>query len=107
MTNAELAVHLVRTTRDLLLSVRGADMFSAGWLGQAGDQTANQFLVDALHDQRPDDALLPEQGNATACGWRCVWIVDQARANTPRMSADKIRGGSKTSPVHYCLSARL
>lgn len=77
-TEAELAVHLVRTTGDLLLSVRDADVFSAGGLGKAGDQTANQFLIDTLHDQWPDDALLLEQVKCDGLRLapRRVWIVN-------------------------------
>jgi 3'(2'), 5'-bisphosphate nucleotidase len=62
----------------LLLEVRASGIFSPKALGKAGDQTANQFLVHALREQRPDDGLLSEE---MACdGERLsksrVWIVD-------------------------------
>lgn len=78
MTDAELAAHLARTAGDLLLSVRDAGVFSAGALGKAGDQTANQFLVHALRDQRPDDGLLSEEMKCDGLrlAQRRVWIVD-------------------------------
>ena len=34
-------------------------------LGNAGDQTANQFLIHALRHQRPDDGLLSEESKDT------------------------------------------
>ncbi len=78
MTDADLAAHLVETAGRLLLEVRASGLFSAKALGKAGDQTANQFLVHALREQRPDDGLLSEE---MACdGARLthsrVWIVD-------------------------------
>jgi 3'(2'), 5'-bisphosphate nucleotidase len=78
MTDAELAAHLAKTAGDLLLSVRNAGVFSAGALGKAGDQTANQFLVHALRDQRPDDGLLSEEMKCDGLrlAQRRVWIVD-------------------------------
>ncbi|WHO38887.1 3'(2'),5'-bisphosphate nucleotidase CysQ [Sphingobium sp. AP49] len=78
MTDADLAAHLAETAGRLLLEVRASGLFSAKALGKAGDQTANQFLVHALQEQRPDDGLLSEE---MACdGARLqhsrVWIVD-------------------------------
>ncbi len=32
-------------------------MFKGKSLGKAGDQTANQFLVHALREQRPEDGV--------------------------------------------------
>ncbi|WP_206364607.1 MULTISPECIES: 3'(2'),5'-bisphosphate nucleotidase CysQ [Sphingobium] len=78
MTDADLAAHLADTAGRLLLEVRASGLFSAKALGKAGDQTANQFLVHALREQRADDGLLSEE---MACdGARLqhsrVWIVD-------------------------------
>ena len=61
MTDAELAVHLAEVAGRLLIEVRAAGMFSPKALGKAGDQTANQFLVHAIREQRPDDGLLSEE----------------------------------------------
>ena len=61
MTDADLAAHLAEVAGRLLLEVRGAGVFSAKALGKAGDQTANQFLVHAIRDQRPADGLLSEE----------------------------------------------
>ena len=78
MTDADLAAHLAQTAGRLLLEVRASGLFSAKALGKAGDQTANQFLVHALQEQRGEDGLLSEE---MACdGARLqhsrVWIVD-------------------------------
>ena len=78
MTDADLAAHLAEVAGRLLLEVRGAGVFSAKALGKAGDQTANQFLVHAIRDQRPDDGLLSEEekDNFERLAHSRVWIVD-------------------------------
>ena len=78
MTDAELAAHLAEVAGRLLLEVRAAGVFSAKALGKAGDQTANQFLVHAIRDQRPDDGLLSEEekDNFERLAHSRVWIVD-------------------------------
>ena len=78
MTDADLAAHLARVAGDLLITVRGSGMLSAKALGKAGDATANQFLVHALREQRPDDGLLSEEekDNAERLAKGRVWIVD-------------------------------
>ncbi len=77
-TDAELAAHLAETAGRILLEVREAGVFSEKALGKAGDQTANQFLVHALREARPDDGLLSEEMKCD--GERLaksrVWIVD-------------------------------
>ena len=78
MTDAELAAHLAECAGRILLEVRASGMFGGKALGKAGDQTANQFLVHALRQQRPDDGLLSEESRDTAerLGKARVWIVD-------------------------------
>lgn len=78
MTDAELAAHLAEVAGRILIQVRESGMFVGKPLGVAGDQTANQFLVHALRQQRPDDGLLSEESKETAerlAKSRC-WIVD-------------------------------
>jgi 3'(2'), 5'-bisphosphate nucleotidase len=74
MTDAELAAHLAQVAGQLLITVR--DSLKA--LGKAGDATANQFLVHALREQRPDDAVLSEEekDNLDRLAAKRVWIVD-------------------------------
>ena len=78
MTDVELAAHLAETAGKILIQVRDSGLFSAKALGKAGDQTANQFLVHALREQRPDDGLLSEEMkcDGSRLGQGRVWIID-------------------------------
>ena len=78
MSDADLAAHLAETAGRILLEVRASGMFSPKALGKAGDQTANQFLVHALREQRGEDGLLSEEekDNAERLAQSRVWIVD-------------------------------
>lgn len=78
MTDADLAAHLAEVAGRILLEVRASGMFEGKSLGKAGDQTANQFLVHALRQQRPDDGLLSEESKDTEerLSKSRVWIVD-------------------------------
>lgn len=78
MTDAELAAHLAHFAGRLLLEVRDSGLISGKPLGDAGDKTANQFLVHALRQQRPDDGLLSEEekDSAERLAKSRVWIVD-------------------------------
>ncbi|MCC6828731.1 MAG: 3'(2'),5'-bisphosphate nucleotidase CysQ [Novosphingobium sp.] len=78
MSDAELAAHLADVAGRLLIQVRDSGVLSPKALGKAGDATANQFLVHALREQRPDDGLLSEESSDTEerLGKRRVWIVD-------------------------------
>ena len=78
MTDAELAAHLAQVAGRILVEVRDSAMFTGKALGKAGDETANQFLVHALREQRPDDGLLSEESKDTdeRLSKKRVWIVD-------------------------------
>lgn len=78
MEDAALAAHLAAVAGRLLLTVRDASLFGDKALGKAGDATANQFLVHALREQRPDDGLLSEEekDNPARLAKGRVWIVD-------------------------------
>jgi 3'(2'), 5'-bisphosphate nucleotidase len=78
MTDADLAAHLADIAGKLLIGVRESGVFSPKALGKAGDATANQFLVHALIEQRPEDGLLSEEAKDTddRLGKSRVWIVD-------------------------------
>jgi 3'(2'), 5'-bisphosphate nucleotidase len=78
MTDAELAAHLAEVAGRLLIEVRASGMLSLKALGKAGDATANQFLVHALIEQRPEDGLLSEESKDTEerLSKQRVWIVD-------------------------------
>lgn len=76
--DAALAAHLADCAGRLLLLVRDSAAFSAKKLGKAGDATANQFLVHALREQRPEDGLLSEEekDNLDRLTRSRTWIVD-------------------------------
>ena len=78
MTDAELAAHLAHHAGQILLEVRRAGVFTDKALGTAGDQTANQFLVRAIREQRPEDGVLSEEekDNFERLVHARVWIID-------------------------------
>jgi 3'(2'), 5'-bisphosphate nucleotidase len=78
MADAELAAHLAEVTGKILIQVRESGVLSLKSLGKAGDATANQFLIHAIAEQRPDDGLLSEESKDTAerLGKSRVWIID-------------------------------
>ncbi len=78
MTDAELAAKLALHAGEILLEVRLSGLLSLKALGKAGDQTANQFLIHAIREQRPDDGLLSEESKDTPArlSKSRVWIID-------------------------------
>ena len=78
MSDGDLAAHLAHVAGQILLAVRDSGMIEGKMLGKAGDATANQFLVHALRQQRPDDGLLSEESKDTKerLGKNRVWIID-------------------------------
>jgi len=78
MDDAALAAHLAETAGRILLAVRDSGIFSAKALGKVGDQVANQFLVHALREARPNDGLLSEEMkcDGSRLDSARVWIID-------------------------------
>lgn len=78
LSDAELAAQLAEHAGRILLTVRDSGLITAKALGKAGDQTANQFLIHALKEQRPDDGLLSEESKDTPerLDKSRVWIID-------------------------------
>ena len=78
MTDAELAAHVATIAGKLLLQVRDCGVLTAKSLGNAGDQTANQYLTHAIAEARPDDGLLSEESKDTdtRLSKSRVWIID-------------------------------
>ena len=76
--DAELAAQLAAAAGRILLEVRASGLIAGKALGRAGDHVANQFLVQALRAQRPDDGLLSEECKDTfeRLDKRRVWIID-------------------------------
>jgi 3'(2'), 5'-bisphosphate nucleotidase len=78
LNDAQLAAHLAEVAGKLLIDVRASGMLSLKALGKAGDATANQFLMHAIAEQRPEDGLLSEESKDTdvRLGKSRVWIID-------------------------------
>lgn len=76
MTDAELATVLARQAGELLLGLDRAELGAR--IGAEGDRLANDLLVKALRQERPDDGLLSEEekDNAARLAQSRVWIVD-------------------------------
>jgi 3'(2'), 5'-bisphosphate nucleotidase len=78
MTDADLAAHLANVAGKLLLQVRDCGITTGKALGKSGDQTANQYLIHAIAEARPDDGLLSEESKDTDArlSKSRVWIID-------------------------------
>lgn len=78
MNDLELAQSLAKGAGDILLSLRASGLFADKALGKAGDYVANAFIVAALRENRPADAILSEEekDNAARLKTERVWIVD-------------------------------
>ena len=76
--DTELAAYLAKAAGSLVLEMRDTSGLVAKELGNAGDRTANQFLIRALSEQRPDDGLLSEESKDTDArlSKSRVWIID-------------------------------
>ena len=77
-TDSELARKIATTAGALLLALQRSGLFGAKALGAAGDKVANTFIMAALRENRPGDAVLSEEEAADAArlGQSRVWIVD-------------------------------
>jgi 3'(2'), 5'-bisphosphate nucleotidase len=76
--DTELAAYLAKAAGALVLEMRETSLLVAKELGNAGDRTANQYLIHALAEQRPDDGLLSEESKDTDArlSKSRVWIID-------------------------------
>ncbi len=78
LNDAQLAAHLAEVAGRLLIEVRASGLLSLKALGNAGDAMANQFLINAIGEQRPEDGLLSEESKDTGdrLSKSRVWIID-------------------------------
>jgi 3'(2'), 5'-bisphosphate nucleotidase len=78
MTDEDLAAKLAETAGRLLLALRESGTLEGRALGDAGDVTANAYLMSALSALRPEDAILSEErvDDLTRLQNSRVWIVD-------------------------------
>lgn len=106
LTDAELAAHLADVAGKLLLQVRACGTMTGKSLGKAGDQTANQYLIHAIAEQRPDDGLLSEESKDTDArlSKSRVWIIDPVDG-TREYGEDDEHGRARTDwAVHVALA---
>ena len=78
LSDVELARQIAETAGRLLIDLRASGLFEGKALGKSGDQIANAFIVQALRQNRPSDALLSEEekDNPARLTASRVWIVD-------------------------------
>ena len=79
LTDAALAAEVAAEAGELLLAVREEVGFYDPYdLGDAGDRRANTLILNRLHRDRPDDAVLSEEAADDVSRVQAdrVWIVD-------------------------------
>lgn len=77
-SDTRLASRLASEAGALLLALQRSEQLTGKALGAEGDMIANAFLMRALRDLRPDDAVLSEEetDNALRLSAKRVWIID-------------------------------
>jgi 3'(2'), 5'-bisphosphate nucleotidase len=77
-TDHDIASSLATSAGELLLRLRDREFADAAARKAAGDAESHAFLVERLAVERPDDAVLSEEGvdDPTRLVSRRVWIVD-------------------------------
>lgn len=100
MTDEDLAARLAETAGKLLMALRESGTVEGRALGDAGDVTANAYLMSALSALRPEDAILSEErvDDLSRLGKRRVWIVD------PLDGTREYSEGREDWAVHVALS---
>ena len=78
LSDAALASALAKAAGEILLDVRNSKLLAGKALGKTGDQTANQFLCEAIREHRSEDGLLSEESKDTRerLSKSRVWIID-------------------------------
>ena len=101
-TDVALARRLAFEAGALLMRLRDGGAHEGRALGDAGDREANVFLLSALADERPDDAVLSEEAvdDGTRFSAERVWIID------PLDGTREYREGRDDWAVHVALVAR-
>ncbi|AGH51264.1 MULTISPECIES: 3'(2'),5'-bisphosphate nucleotidase CysQ [Sphingomonadales] len=77
-SDVDLARRIAETAGHILVTLQKSGLFEGKALGKAGDRVANAFIMEALKQQRPDDAVLSEEekDNPERLKRERVWIVD-------------------------------
>jgi 3'(2'), 5'-bisphosphate nucleotidase len=76
--DTRLAARLATEAGAILLALQRSEEFKDKALGAQGDRIANAFLMRALRELRPNDALLSEEeaDNQDRLSAKRVWIID-------------------------------
>jgi 3'(2'), 5'-bisphosphate nucleotidase len=81
LSDHQVATDVATRAGELLLELRarvGTTAYDWWSLRDEGDWSSHRFIVDALHELRPDDKVLSEEGmeDRSRLGADRVWIVD-------------------------------
>lgn len=78
MNDLQLAGLIAESAGKILLDLSETGLFEGKALGKAGDRVANAFIMSALRENRPDDAVLSEEEQDTEnrLNSKRVWIID-------------------------------
>lgn len=76
--DTQLAIALAKAAGDIALAVRANGLVGGRGLGDAGDRAVNAFLMPALRQHRPEDAVLSEESEDSEArlSHTRVWIID-------------------------------
>ncbi len=99
-SDAQLATRLANEAGALLLELQRSGVAEGKELGNLGDIRANTLLIEALHAERPNDAILSEEenDNAARLNHQRVWIID------PLDGTREYSEGRSDWAVHVALS---
>lgn len=78
LSDAALAARAAKSAGRLLMQLREDALLTGATIGAAGDLLANQLILAALRQWRPDDSILSEESidSPDRLGRARVWIVD-------------------------------
>jgi 3'(2'), 5'-bisphosphate nucleotidase len=102
LNDVDLARTLALGAGERLLALRDGETHTDRALGDAGDLRANEFLLQALHEARPDDAVLSEESvdDFVRLNAKRIWIID------PLDGTREYREGRDDWAVHVALVER-
>lgn len=100
LSDAELAARIAEAAGRIALAVRDSGVVTGGALGVAGDRLTNAFILGALKENRPDDAILSEESIDTTerLTRERVWIID------PLDGTREYREGRDDWAIHVALA---
>ncbi|WP_370177257.1 3'(2'),5'-bisphosphate nucleotidase CysQ [Alteriqipengyuania sp.] len=78
VSDTQLAAQLAHKAGEIALALRAEGLLQGRALGDAGDKAANVFLMAAIRQHRPADAILSEESEDSEArlGHSRVWIID-------------------------------